>query len=85
MNKPPAGTNDQHQLATYEIRLKGHLDLQWGEQLGVPDLIHESDGTTILRGIAADQSALHGVLQRIRDLALPLISVNQIPPTPEPS
>lgn len=84
MNKPPARTTDQTEPAIYEIRLRGHLDRRWCEQLGVPDLTHESDGTTILRGIAADQSALHGLLQRIRDLGLPLISINQIAPAAEP-
>lgn len=84
MNKPPPRTSDHAEPATYEIRLKGHLDMRWSEQLGVPELIHETDGTTILRGIAADQSALHGLLQRVRDLGLPLISVNQVAPTPEP-
>lgn len=84
MNKPPATTTDRHGPATYEIRLKGHLDARWSERLDIPDLSHETDGTTILRGIAADQSALHGLLQRIRDLGLPLISVNQIAPAPAP-
>jgi hypothetical protein len=60
---------------TYEIRVRGHLDHRWADRLGVPSLTHESDGTTILRGIADDQAALHGLLQRIRDLGLPLISV----------
>jgi hypothetical protein len=85
MTKPPAPTSDQREPATYEICLKGHLDMRWSEQLGVPALTHESDGTTILRGIAADQSALHGLLQRIRDLGLPLISVNPVAPTHEPN
>lgn len=83
MSKPPNPTY-QHGPATYEIRLVGHLDMRWREQLGVPLLTHDSDGTTILRGIAADQSALHGLLQRIRDLGLPLISVNQVTPISEP-
>lgn len=80
MNKPPAKTTDQPEPATYEIRLQGHLDARWAARLGVPHLTHESDGTTILRGFAADQSALHGLLQRVRDLGLPLISVIQISP-----
>lgn len=65
---------------TYEIRLRGHLDGRWTEQLGIPSLSHETDGTTVLAGIAADQAALHGLLQRIRDLGLPLISVLRISP-----
>jgi hypothetical protein len=73
MSKTPAG--DRHEPGTYEIRLRGHLDARWASRLGVPGLTHESDGTTILRGIVDDQAALHGLLQRIRDLGLPLISV----------
>jgi hypothetical protein len=59
----------------YEIRLKGRLDprwLAWFEGLG---LRHESDGTTTLHGPIPDQAALHGVLTRVRDMGLPLISV----------
>ena len=65
---------------TYEIRLRGHLGQHWVTQLGVPALTHEADGTTVLRGVTADQAALHGLLQRIRDLGIPLISVIEVPP-----
>ena len=65
---------------TYEIRLRGQLDRHWAERLGVPELIHEAAGTTLLRGVTADQAALHGLLQRIRDLGVSLISVTHIPP-----
>jgi hypothetical protein len=65
----------QREAGSYEIRLRGHLDTRWSDRLDVPDLSHESDGTTTIRGIAADQAALHGLLQRLRDLGLPLISV----------
>lgn len=84
MTKPPAKTSERLSPAAYEIRLKGLLDMRWREQLNVSHLTHGSDGTTILRAVAADQPALHGLLQKIRDLGLPLISVNQIVPTPEP-
>ena len=76
---PPTATH-----ATYEIRLRGHLDMRWADRLGVSDLSHATDGTTLLSGIAADQAILHGVLQRIRDLGLPLISVRRIDPNPQP-
>jgi len=80
MSKGPTPPADRPQTATYEMRLKGHLDARWADRLGVPGLDHDSDGTTIMRGIAADQAALHGLLQRIRDLSLPLISVVRIGP-----
>jgi hypothetical protein len=64
----------------YEIRLKGHLDSRWVSWLDVLSLINESDGTTLIRGLIADQAALHGLLQKVRDLGLPLISVIQVEP-----
>jgi hypothetical protein len=64
----------------YEIRLKGHLDSRWASWLDVLSLINESDGTTLIRGRIADQAALHGLLQKVRDLGLPLISVIQVEP-----
>lgn len=85
MTKPPATTPEPSCPATYEIRLKGHLDPRWTERLGVPRLTNESDGTTILHAVAADQSALHGVLQRLRDLGLPLISVTRVAPGAGPT
>jgi hypothetical protein len=66
---------------TYDIRLRGQLDAHWAERLGVPELVHEAEGITLLRGVAADQAALHGVLQRIRDLGVALISVTHVPAT----
>jgi hypothetical protein len=66
--------------ATCEIRLRGRLDGRWAERLGISDLIHDPDGTTLLSGIAADQALLHGVLQRIRGLGLPPISVQRTDP-----
>jgi hypothetical protein len=69
-----------HQSGTYEIRIRGHLDARWAATLGVSSLMHETGGFTLLRGVALDQPALHGLLQRIRDLSLPLISVNRIDP-----
>lgn len=60
---------------TYDIRIRGHLDQHWATELGVPELVHEDDGTTVLRGVTADQAALHGLLQRLRDLGVTLIAV----------
>jgi hypothetical protein len=62
----------------YEIRIKGHLDERWANWFGGLTFTHESDGTTTLQGKIADQAALHGLLSGIRDLGLPLISVQQI-------
>ena len=59
----------------YRIRIDGHLDQRWADWFGDMTLVRETDGTTLLRGPVADQSALHGLLQTIRDLGLPLLSV----------
>ena len=61
----------------YEIRLKGHLDTRWAEWFYDMTIIHESDGTTTLRGPLPDQVVLHSVLDRIRDMNLTLISATQ--------
>jgi hypothetical protein len=59
----------------YEIRLEGHLDDRWAAWFDGLSLTHESDGTTVLHGSVVDQAALHGLLQKVRDLGLPLVSV----------
>ena len=69
------GTWDE---AGYEIRIKGHLGARWAASFDGLNLAREDDGTTVLHGSIVDQSALHGVLQQIRDLGLPLLSVTRI-------
>ncbi len=64
----------------YEIRLQGHLDSRWAAWFDGLSLTNDSDGTTALRGPVVDQAALHGVLQKVRDTGLPLISVTQLDP-----
>ena len=59
----------------YAIRVNGHLDQRWAEWLADLTITHASDGTTLLAGPLTDQAALHGVLNQIRDLGLPIISV----------
>jgi hypothetical protein len=64
----------------YEIRIAGHLSQQWADWFEGLTVTLEEDGNTLLTGPLADQSALHGLLKKIRDLGLPLLSVNQVPP-----
>ncbi len=59
----------------YQIRLKGHLDSDWSEWFEGLSVTHEEDGTTVLIGPVADQPALHGLLVKIRDLGLRLLTV----------
>ena len=62
---------------TYEIRIKGHIGDRWSESLGGLTIHLQEDGTTLLVGLIVDQAALHGVIRRIRDLGLPLLSVSR--------
>ena len=80
MSEPPASTGDRHEAGRYEIRLKGHLDPRWAAWFDGLSLIHESDGATVIRGPVADQAALHGLLQKVRDVGISLVSVNRIEP-----
>ena len=73
---------DHHQPGQYEIRLKGHLDARWAERFAGLSFTHASDGTTILSGPVVDQAALYGLLRKVRDLGLPLLSVILIDPKP---
>lgn len=75
--------DDYEMSGLYEIRLKGHLEDRWTDWFEGLSFTRESDGTTILAGLVADQAALHGFLRKVRDLGLPLISVIQIEPKQE--
>ena len=67
----------------YEIRLQGHLHDRWAIKFECMTLTRESDGTTKLYGQLPDQTALHGILEQIRNMNLKLISVKQVEPTVE--
>jgi hypothetical protein len=67
-----------HDSAWYEIRLQGRLDPRWASWFDGMTLTNRSDGTTVVHGLVADQAALHGLLQRLRDLGLPLLSVDRV-------
>jgi hypothetical protein len=74
MNARPTGPG------RYEIRIAGHLDSRWAAWFDGLSLTNQSDGTTILHGAVVDQAALHGLLQKVRDVGLPLISVTRVDP-----
>ena len=71
-------TLSANEAGRYEIRIKGHLDARWAAWFDGLNLTNSSDGTTVIHGVVADQSALHGLLQKVRDVGLPLISVTQV-------
>ena len=78
MTTEHVSTDDPGAPGRYEIRLKGRLDARWATWFDGLSLSHESDGTTVLSGPVIDQAVLHGLLSKVRDLGLPLISVTQI-------
>ena len=75
--------NNQPQC--YEIRLKGHLDNRWSDWFEGLTITLEEDGDTLLSGPVADQAALYGLLKKVRDLGMPLVSVSPFEPGPSAS
>jgi hypothetical protein len=71
-------TRHQQEPGRYEIRTKGHLDPRWAAWFDGLSLTRETDGTTVIHGPVLDQAALYGVLLKLRDLGLPLVSVTQV-------
>ncbi|HEX2980863.1 MAG TPA: hypothetical protein VHO48_11410 [Anaerolineaceae bacterium] len=71
---------EKQNLKRYEIRLKGHLDDRWAGWFEGFTITLEENGITLLSGPVVDQSALHGVLKKVRDAGLPLLSVNSVEP-----
>jgi len=73
--KPNSG-----QPIVYQLRLKGHLDSQWTDWFEGLAITLEDNGDTLLTGPVIDQSALHGLLKKVRDLGMPLVSINCVDP-----
>jgi hypothetical protein len=77
------GINPQAQHSEpmiYQIRIKGHLGRQWADWFEGMAIVPEDGGNTLLIGEAVDQAALHGLLKKVRDLGLPLLSVIRVTP-----
>jgi hypothetical protein len=70
--------------AIYEVRLSGQLGAQWQDWFAGLTVSPADGGETLVTGPVADQAALHGLLRKVRDLGLPLISVNRVSPKPAP-
>ena len=84
MGETHASTENHYERGLYEIRLKGHLDDRWAEWFEGLTLSREDNGDTVLTGPVVDQAALHGLLRKVRDLAMPLVSVIRVEPSPKP-
>ena len=74
---PSTESTEDHE-GHYEIRIKGHLGQRWAASFGGMAFTLEENGDTVLTGMVADQAALHGLLRKVRDLGMPLISVNRV-------
>ena len=71
---------DPEQPMIYQIRIEGHLGQQWTDWFEGLTITLEEDGDTLLTGPVVDQSALHGLLKKVRDLGMPLLSVDPVKP-----
>lgn len=68
-------TTDRSRPIVYQIRIAGHLGSQWADWFGGLAITRQDNGETLLTGPVVDQAALHGLLKKVRDLGIPLISV----------
>ncbi len=71
-------STDPGQPMVYQIRLKGHLGSQWTDWFEGLTITLEDNGDTLLTGPVLDQAALYGLLKKVRDLGMPLVSVNRV-------
>ena len=80
MNETAVTATEHDESWRCEIRIKGHLDDRWADWFEGLTITREDNGETRLTGPVVDQAALHGLLKKVRDLGMPLVSVNRIEP-----
>jgi hypothetical protein len=78
MSNKPNPTTDSRQPMVYHIRIQGHLGSEWTDWFDGLSITLEDNSETLLRGLVADQAALHGLLRKVRDLGMPLLAVNRV-------
>ena len=83
MSNKRSADHDADQPRVYQIKIKGHLVPQWTDWFEGLTITLEEDGDTLLTGPVIDQAALHGLLKKVRDLGMPLLSVNFVDPGPQ--
>ena len=81
MSATHASIEDHHEPERYEIRIKGHLDDKWADWFEGLTITLDDNGDTLLTGPVVDQAALHGLLRKVRDLGMPLLSVTRVRPS----
>jgi hypothetical protein len=80
MSETDVSTDEHDESRLTEIRIKGHLDKRWADWFDGLTITLEDNGDTRLTGPVVDQAALHGLLKKVRDLGLPLVSVRHVDP-----
>ena len=80
MSHHPDPTTDPSQPVIYQIRIKGHLGAAWADWFEGLTITLAEDGDTLLTGPVIDQAALHGLLKKVRDLGMPLLSISTVEP-----
>lgn len=78
MNENYAAPGGLDEPARYEIRIDGHIDVEWADWFEGLTVTNHVDGTTLLAGLIADQAALHGLLRKVGDLGMTLLSINVV-------
>ena len=81
MRDTPQPIDGYDEPARYEIRIKGHLDTRWADWFEGLTITALDNGQTLLTGMVVDQAALHGLLRKVRDVAMPLLSVSRVRPS----
>jgi len=81
MSDKGKGIHDPDRPTIYQIRIRGRLDQQWADWFDGMAITSEEDGDTLLTGPAEDQAALLGLIRRVRDLGIPLVSVQPVEPS----
>jgi len=81
MTKKPHPQTRSEQPTVYQIRIESHLGNKWTDWFDGFTITQENDGNTLLTGPVADQAALYGLLKKVRDLGMPLLSVNRVEPS----
>ena len=84
MSRPPGAAGPADRPAHYEIRVRGVLDRHWSGWFEGLEVSSDVPGQTLIAGPVVDRAALHGLLAKVRDLGLPLLSVQRISPGQEP-